>query len=207
MSTKDSNQDRLLEHNYDGIQEYDNPMPAWWVWIFWATIIFSVLYWLNVPGVGSGKGRIASYEAEVARVQALRAAEQQAAGPVTGEALVAMSNDPARVEAGKAVFTTNCVPCHREDGGGSIGPNLCDDYWIHGGTPIAIHTTIDKGVLDKGMPAWGQTLKPEDVEAVVAYVLTLHGTDPEDPKEPQGTKVEDGQEHDHAAHEAAEETK
>lgn len=194
MSTKDQDQDRLLDHQYDGIQEFDNPMPAWWVWIFWATIIFSVLYWIDVPGIGSGKGRIAAYEAEVAKVQALRAAEQQAAGPVTGEQLAAMAQDPAKVAAGKAVWTTNCVPCHREDGGGVIGPNLCDEYWIHGATPIAIHTVIDKGVLDKGMPAWGETLKPGDVDAVTAYVLTLRGTEPQDPKEPQGIKVEEGEE-------------
>jgi cytochrome c oxidase cbb3-type subunit 3 len=196
MSTKDSKQDRLLDHNYDGIQEYDNPMPAWWVWIFWATILFALLYWINVPGIGSGKGRIAQYEAEVERAQALRAAAEQAAGPVTDELLFALAKDPAKVEAGRAVFAANCVPCHREDGGGSIGPNLTDDYWIHGGRPVAIHNTVDKGVLDKGMLAWGQTLKPDELNAVVAYVLTLHGTDPKDPKEPQGTKEEEADEAD-----------
>jgi cytochrome c oxidase cbb3-type subunit 3 len=92
------------------------------------------------------------------------------------------------VEAGKVVFTTYCVPCHRPDGGGLIGPNLTDDYWIHGGRPSEIIKTVTEGVLAKGMPNWGKMLKQEQVESASAYVLTLHGTNPPNPKEPQGTK-------------------
>jgi cytochrome c oxidase cbb3-type subunit III len=184
-------EDRLLEHEYDGIREYDNPMPRWWIWLFWATIVFAVLYWLNVPGIGTGKGRIANYEREMAAAQEKFGSRAPApgAGPTDAE-LIAFSKDPAQLERGKAVFTASCVPCHRADGGGVIGPNLTDDFWIHGGKPTQILNTITTGVLDKGMPAWGATLKPDDLPAVAAYVMSLHGTHPPTPKEPQGAKEE-----------------
>lgn len=181
----DQDQDRLLDHNYDGIQEYDNPMPRWWVIIFWATIIFSILYWLNVPGIGRGPGRIAAYEADMAHARALQAA-QPPAGP-TAEQLAALVNDAGIVATGKQVFAQNCAACHRADGGGLIGPNLTDDAWIHGGALPAVHKTIAEGVLAKGMPAWGKVLRPEQVNAVTAYVATLRGSNPPNPKPPEGT--------------------
>jgi cytochrome c oxidase cbb3-type subunit 3 len=186
MSTKPE-QDRLLDHNYDGIQEYDNPMPGWWVWLFWATIAFSVLYWINLPGIGTGRGRIANYEREMAAA-AERYAAFRRGGTVDPAALGALARDPAARERGRQAYATHCAACHREDGGGSIGPNLTDHYWIHGGSVLAIHATVRDGVLDKGMPAWGELLKPDDLEAVVAYVTTLEGTNPPDPKEPQGSR-------------------
>jgi len=182
-------EDRLLDHEYDGIQEYDNPMPRWWILLFWATIVFAVLYWLNVPGIGSGRGRIANYESEMAAAQAKLGAHAPAAGAGPSDAdLVAFARDPEKLERGKAVFAANCVPCHRADAGGAIGPNLTDDFWLHGGRPTQILHTVSAGVLDKGMPAWGATLKPDDVPAVTAYVMSLHGTHPATPKEPQGAE-------------------
>uniref|UniRef100_A0A832MLW7 C-type cytochrome n=1 Tax=Eiseniibacteriota bacterium TaxID=2212470 RepID=A0A832MLW7_UNCEI len=186
---KQPEQDRLLDHNYDGIQEYDNPMPGWWVWIFWATIAFSVLYWFNVPGIGPGPGRIANYEREMAAAEEKYGALRQA-GPVDEAALRALAADPAQVEAGRAVWSANCAVCHREDGGGGIGPNLTDAFWLHGGSLLAIHRTVQAGVLDKGMPAWGEVLRPDDLNAVVAFVATLRGTHPPDPKAPEGTPVD-----------------
>ena len=184
--------DRLLDHDVDGIREYDNPLPRWWINLFWATIVFSVLYALNVPGIGSGKGRIANYERDMAQARARQAARAATAPPGTVDeaGLLALARDPARLKAGRERFVATCAACHREDGGGSIGPNLTDDFWIHGGTPMEIMKTVTEGVVDKGMPAWGQTLKPDEVAAAVAYVLTLHDTHPPAPKEPQGTKVE-----------------
>jgi cytochrome c oxidase cbb3-type subunit 3 len=91
------------------------------------------------------------------------------------------------------MFTEKCTPCHLKDGGGSIGPNLTDDFWIHGNQPGQIYTVIDKGVLDKGMINWGATLKPDQMQSLLAYVLTLHGTRPATPKEPQGDKLEEWQ--------------
>jgi cytochrome c oxidase cbb3-type subunit 3 len=191
--TTEPTDENVLEHNYDGIQEYDNPLPKWWVWLFYITIAYSVLYWFNVPGIGIGKGRVAAYEADLAKARAQQEA-LAAQNPLTHETdatLMAAMHDPATLAAGKALFTGTCFTCHAADGGGGIGPNLTDAYWIHGGTPTEILKTINAGVLDKGMPAWGQTLKPEQVRAAAVYVLTLRGTQPAKPKDPQGTKLED----------------
>jgi cytochrome c oxidase cbb3-type subunit 3 len=177
------NDQNLIEHNYDGIQEFDNPLPRWWVYLFYATIIFSILYVLNVPGIGIGKGRMADYEADVA---AWRAAHPQQEPDASPEQLAALAADPAALETGKQVFNTNCASCHRADGGGMIGPNLTDDAWIHGGTLPEIHKTIVEGVLAKGMPNWGKLLKPAQVNAVTVYVASLKGTNPANPKAPEG---------------------
>ena len=189
MPNKDQ-QDHLLEHSYDGIQEFDNPMPRWWVYLFWATIIFSILYFFNVPGFGVGKGRIADYDRDIAAA-ASADAKRKAAQPAgaSGEQLAAMTKDASVVALGKQVFGQNCVACHRADAGGQIGPNLADDYWLHGGTLEQIHKTVVDGVLEKGMPPWGKVLKPNQLDAVVAYIYTLRGTNPPNPKAPQGDLV------------------
>jgi len=190
---QDPSEDRLLDHNYDGIQEYDNPLPRWWVGLFWATIVFAVLYSLNViPAIGTGPGRIANYEREMKSADA-KVAAVEAASPrveLTEEAVFGFTTDPAALAAGKQTFISTCAPCHRPDGGGNIGPNLTDDYWIHGSKPMEIVNTITAGVPDKGMPTWSQVLKPEQVGHVAAYVLTLHGTHPPNPKAPQGDPLQ-----------------
>lgn len=176
---------RLIEHQYDGIQEFDNPLPRWWVILFWATIIFSVLYWFNL-GVGIGPGRIAQYDADVAAALAAAPPAPTAASP---EQLAAMVTDASALEKGKAVFTTNCVSCHKADGGGLIGPNLTDNAWIHGATLPEIHKTIVEGVIAKGMPPWGTLLKMDQIDAVTAYVASLKGTNPPGAKAPEGTVI------------------
>jgi len=186
----DNKQDHLLEHSYDGIQEFDNPMPRWWVYLFWATIIFSILYLLNVPGFGIGKGRIADYDKAMAAAAAADA-KRKAAQPAgaSAEQLAAMTKDASVLALGKQVFGQNCAACHRADAGGQIGPNLTDDYWLHGGALDQIHKTVTDGVLEKGMPPWSKVLKPNQLDAVVAYVYTLRGTNPPNPKAPQGDQV------------------
>lgn len=181
--------DRLLDHEYDGIQEFDNPMPRWWLATFWITILFGILYVLNVPVFGMGKGRIAEYEADMALAAAEAARNDPLAG-MTSERLVALASDPAQLELGKATFATACSACHAADGGGAIGPNLTDDYWLHGRTPMEVLHTIDQGVLEKGMPAWGKSLRPDQLLAVTAYVTTLAGTTPAAPKAPQGVRAD-----------------
>ena len=183
--TQPTEQDRLLDHEYDGIQEYDNPLPRWWIATFWITIIFSVLYVLNLPVVGMGKGRVADYEAEVAKAAELAAANDPLAG-MTAATLEEKARDQGSLELGKVTYASMCSACHAADGGGGIGPNLTDGYWLHGGSPMEIFTTVNAGVLEKGMPAWGKTLKPDQLTAVAAYVLTLRGTTPAAPKPPQG---------------------
>jgi cytochrome c oxidase cbb3-type subunit 3 len=141
-----------------------------------------------VPGIGSGKGRIADYEADVAAAKSLRDKLEPAGGPTTEE-LAALVSRPEVIAEGKQTFTTYCAACHREDAGGLIGPNLADDSWIHGGTATEVHKTIDEGVLAKGMPNWGNVLRPEQVNSVTAYVISLAGSNPPNPKPPEGVKI------------------
>lgn len=187
--TEHQSDDRLLEHDYDGIREYDNPMPRWWLYIFWATIAYSILYYFNVPGIGIGKGRIAAYDADVAEAAAL-AAKNNPFATVNDGVILAAAKDPAKLALGKTTFSTTCSACHRADGGGVIGPNLADDYWIHGGKPLEILKTVTEGVTAKGMPPWGRMLTPDQILSVVAYVTTLQGTNPPNPKAPQGVRAD-----------------
>lgn len=192
MSTPDDNKDfkstneRLIEHSYDGIQEYDNPMPRWWLLSFAGTIIFSVIYLFNVGPVGNGKGREADYRDEMKK---FAAAHPAPTGNVPVVKLLAMVKDQEAVHEGGEAFRTYCASCHRMDGGGLIGPNLADNAWLHGGQIRDIYQTVVNGVLEKGMPAWGKMLKSEQVEQVVAYVASLQGSNPVNPKAPQGIPV------------------
>ena len=182
--TPQNEPDRLLEHDYDGIREYDNPMPGWWLWIFLATIIFVPIYYIAPAPFGAGEGNVAEYAAEVAAYEAAHP-QQESTGPSAAQ-LLAMAADREVVEEGQEVYTTNCAACHGPNGGGVIGPNLADDAWLHGGSPDAIHRTVRVGVLEKGMPGWERLLKPAQVDQVVAYVISLRGTTPTNPKAPEG---------------------
>jgi cytochrome c oxidase cbb3-type subunit III len=182
MSSED--RDRLLAHDYDGIEEYDNPLPGWWVWVFWATIVFSAAYWIYYQ-LGPGPSIIAQYEAE-ARAAATRQAALAPAVGMTDEAIVALGKDARVMAAAKVIFATRCMPCHGPEGQGLVGPNLTDDYWIHGRRPTEILHTIAEGVPDKGMVPWKDQLKPEELPTLAAYVLSLAGTNPPNPKAPQG---------------------
>lgn len=184
--TNDNIQDKLLDHTYDGIQEYDNPMPRWWLLTFAGTVIFAVIYMFDIGPVGNGKGRIADYEADMAAYAAAHPAPT--GGEMNADQLLALTTDREAVEDGKETYTAYCASCHAPDGGGLIGPNLADAYWLHGGAITDIYKTVANGVLEKGMPPWGKTLKPAQLAAVVAYVHTLKGTTPANPKAPQGTQ-------------------
>jgi cytochrome c oxidase cbb3-type subunit 3 len=176
-----------MDHSYDGIQEYDNPMPRWWLLLFAATILFVPVYYLAPGDIGNGARKNEMYEKEMA---AFRAAHPDfGSSAVSAEEMLRIVADPAKVNEGRALFAANCVACHRPDGGGLIGPNLTDDYWIHGGTPVEIRTTIFNGVLEKGMPPWGKMLKPDQVNALAAYVHSIHGSNPANPKAPDGVKT------------------
>ncbi len=180
-------QDRLLDHDYDGIREYDNPMPRWWLWVFYASILFVPFYYFAPAPFGEGPGKVADYEAAMAAERAARPPENVVVA-LSDDEYRALSRDASVVAAAKPLFTTNCAVCHRADGGGLIGPNLTDEAWIHGGEPTTIHRTITEGVLEKGMPPWGRILKPADVDALTAYVLSLQGTRPPTPKAPEGPR-------------------
>jgi cytochrome c oxidase cbb3-type subunit 3 len=181
-----SDRDRLLGHDYDGIEEYDNPLPGWWSWIFVATIVFSLGYWLYYQ-IGPGPTVIAQYDDEMRA-----AAERQAVlapptgGGVTEDSLRALARDARVIAGAREIFAIRCMPCHGPEGQGVIGPNLTDDYWIHGRTLVEIRRTISEGVPDKGMVPWKDQLKPDEISALTAYVSTLAGTNPPNPRPPQG---------------------
>lgn len=184
-----SDDERLMHHEYDGIHEYDNPLPGWWSGIFILTIVFSIGYWIWFHAGGPGKDPQQKFAGEWNEYVAWKAeAEAKATIVVTEESLLQMKGDPAVVDAGRKVFTQNCVGCHMEDGRGQVGPNLTDDFQIHGLGYKDLYDTIRDGVPAKGMIAWGNTLAPRDLANVAAFVSTLRGTNVEG-KPPEGAKV------------------
>ena len=183
-----NDRDRLLGHAYDGIEEYDNPLPGWWTWIFVVSIVFSLGYYVYYQ-LGPGPTAIALYEAEM-RVAAERQAKlAPAPGAVGEEALRALARDARAMAGAREVFATRCAPCHGPQGQGLIGPNLTDEFWLHGGTLVEIRRIIADGVPEKGMVPWKDQLKPEDLSAMAAYISTLSGTNPPGPKPPQGVNA------------------
>lgn len=168
--------DPLLDHAYDGIQEYDNPTPQWWRWTLVASIVFSMGYFTYYHILG-GTSVAEAYAQEMKVVNAKRAAEKKARGAVTEDQLQKILDDSTKVAAGAEIFKTNCVACHKAKGEGLIGPNLTDACWKNGdGSLVAIHKVVDEGVVEKGMAAWGKVLKPDQVNEVTAFVGTLRGT-------------------------------
>ena len=184
----DQNEPKLLDHEYDGIQEYDNPMPRWWVYIFWATIIYSVIYYLLPGDMGAGGKKDDMYAKEMAAYAAAHPAPDVAAGPDVA-ALTALLADGGALAAGQETYTKYCAACHAAGGAGMIGPNLADDSFLHGGSIDSVYLVIANGVLAKGMPAWQSILKPDELSHVVAYVTSLQGTSPADPKAAEGIKA------------------
>ena len=180
---KEYKHDTVLDHDFDGIQEYDNRLPNWWLWTLWGTIIFSLGYWLVFHTYGVAKLPVAAYEAEMESAGGSLA--DLGVRGLTAADLEAFAADPAKLAEGQRVYSTTCQVCHLDKGQGLVGPNLTDDYWIHGGDPLSIHNTIVHGVVEKGMAAWGRQLGADRVDAVVAYLLTLRGTHVEG-KAPQG---------------------
>ena len=178
-------QDELLSHDYDGIREYDNSLPLWWLYLFLGTVVFALGY-IVYYHFGTGQSQ------EQLLVAELQAADEAAAKKLVADVgaekdkLLALTKNSAALEQGRQVFATKCVACHLAQGQGLVGPNLTDDYWIHGGKITDIKNTVVNGVLDKGMLAWKTMLSGDEINAVVAYVWTLHGSNPPNPKAPQG---------------------
>lgn len=181
-----SEQEIVLDHNYDGIRELDNKLPPWWVYMFYATIIFAGIYMVRFH-IFNGPNQINEYETEVAQAKLDIAEFKKNNKDLIDANTVELLTEPADLAAGEAVFTANCVACHKSDGGGGIGPNLTDDYWILGGGIKNVFQTISEGGrAGKGMIAWKTDLKPSEMAQVASYVLSLHGTTPAEPKEAEG---------------------
>ncbi|OWY21323.1 cytochrome oxidase subunit III [Sphingobacteriales bacterium UPWRP_1] len=183
--------DVMLDHGYDGIKELDNSLPPWWVYMFYITIFFSVVYLLHYHILGTGKLSAAEYQAEMEDARIAKIAQEQALaakGMGFDMAKLAPLTDAASLESGKNIFVTNCASCHGNKGEGGVGPNLTDKFWIHGGDFKSIFNVITNGVLDKGMIAWKAMLKPQKIQEVASYIETLQGTSPPNAKAPQGTE-------------------
>ncbi len=176
----------ILDHNYDGIRELDNELPPWWVWMFYATIIFGVVYLVRFHIVGDYDQDL-EYEQEVAAATLAIEEYKKTAKDLVDINTVELLADASDLSAGKAIFESTCVVCHMADGGGGIGPNLTDENWILGGGIKNVFNTISEGGRDgKGMVAWKQILKPAEMAQVASYLLTFQGTTPANPKAPEG---------------------
>jgi cytochrome c oxidase cbb3-type subunit 3 len=174
MSEKDDRaQDdkKLLDHEYDGIRELDNPLPGWWLATFYLTIAFGIAYYAYYE-IGSGPSSVQELGGEIDAAASKEQAKPPKAAPAESELLA------------------RCISCHGARGEGLIGPNLTDRYWIHGGKITDIFTVVTKGVLEKGMPSWEALLKPEEAVSVVSFVWSLRGTNVSG-KAPQGNEVKD----------------
>lgn len=170
----------LLDHEADGIQELDNNLPRWWVWLFYITIAFACGYLGYYHGLGLGQLQAAAYQEEMDLGNRVKNAAQSAFEASLDS--LKPSKDPAVLAKGGVLYANYCAPCHRADGGGLVGPNLCDDYWIHGDKYSDNLRTIVNGVPEKGMLTWKGILNPTDIQAVASYIHTLRGTKPPNPK-------------------------
>lgn len=176
----------ILDHNYDGIKELDNNLPPWWLYGFYASIIFGAIYLLRFH-VFNGENQFDELETELADARMAIEEYKKTAKNLVDVNTVTQLTEASDLTAGKTIFETNCVACHMADGGGGIGPNLTDEYWILGGDIKSIFKTVSEGGRSgKGMISWKQQLKPLEMAQVASYVLTFQGTTPANPKEPQG---------------------
>jgi len=179
-------EDKVLDHNYDGILEYDNPLPGWWVYLFVISIIWSVVYmfYYHVANIGDTQEEeyLAEFKMTGEQAEAMAAAMRKMWDNVKFVAVT----EPEALTEGQEIYKVNCVSCHGAAGEGGIGPNLTDINWLHGGGIENVMKTVINGVPEKGMISWKPVLKPEQIQKVSSFILTLQGTNPPNGKAPQG---------------------
>ncbi|MFN5422324.1 MAG: cbb3-type cytochrome c oxidase N-terminal domain-containing protein [bacterium] len=177
--------DVLLDHDYDGIRELDNALPPWWKYGFYVTIVVGVIYLFLFHVTGTGKNPEQEYAAEMTEAQKMEEAYKAKTKTMVDENNITMA-DADGIAAGKALYTQSCVACHGANGEGGIGPNLTDNYWIHGGSLNKIYQTIKIGYPEKGMQSWQSMYSPVQMKNLTSYVKSIVGTKPANPKAPQG---------------------
>jgi len=184
-NSQNSEYDQLIAgHDYDGIQEFDNPLPMWWLWTFLGTIIFSFMYYIHYEfNVGPTSDQELASEME--SIEKLKSIATSNSPKVD---LITLMKDQNKISSGGTVFTAKCAACHGDKGQGLVGPNLTDNAWIHGSSLDAIYKTVSKGVLDKGMPPWDGILKDDELQNVVLFVYSIKGKNIAGGKAPEGTK-------------------
>jgi cytochrome c oxidase cbb3-type subunit 3 len=195
-------QDILMDHEYDGIKELDNVLPPWWVALFYITVIYGVFF------IGyqhfSDSGISSAQEYEIAMETAEKEVKAYLAKQADGvdETTVTLVTDEADLGIGQSIFVNKCVACHGQNGeGNSIGPNLTDKHWLHGGGVKNVFKTIKYGVPEKGMISWKSQIRASDMQKLASYIISLQGTNPANAKEPQGDIWEETEEDAPAAEE------
>ena len=174
-----------MSHDYDGIRELDNKVPGWWRMAFYATILFAPIYLFRMYGSHTIESQYVELANENKAAAIQKAEYLKMAANNVDENSVKLS-DAAGIEAGKALYVSNCVACHGAEGQGSVGPNLTDNYWIHKGGLKDIYYTIKYGWAEKGMKSWKDDLSPSQIADIASFVTTFQGTTPTNPKEKQG---------------------
>ena len=186
-------EDKILikGHDYDGIQELDNSMPPWLQSLFLGTIIIGFAYGIYYFG-GFGDMQIAELDKEVAMADAAKKAYMEKVGASMDENTVTLLKTADDISKGQTIFTEKCIACHGPEAGGGVGPNLTDDYWLHGGSINSIFKVIKYGVPEKGMISWEKQLSPTDIQKLASFIISKKGSKPANAKEPQGELFEDG---------------
>jgi cytochrome c oxidase cbb3-type subunit 3 len=176
----------LFDHSYDGIRELDNRLPPWWVNLFILTIIWSVFYMYYYHWGGDGPSSQEEYTIQMEQAEKQQAIALAGMGGMVDESNVVALTESSDLAEGELIFKNVCVACHGVAGEGTVGPNMTDEYWLHGGGIKNIFKTVKYGVPDKGMISWQSQLTASDMQKVSSYILTLQGTKPPNAKDPQG---------------------
>jgi cytochrome c oxidase cbb3-type subunit 3 len=180
--------DIAMEHQFDGIVELDNPTPPWFMYLFYLSILFGIIYAVNYHVLKDGNIQDAEYKEEIAVAEKVRDAYMKKFANSVNENNVTALTAAKDIKEGSEIYKTNCVACHGDKGQGGVGPNLTDNFWLHGGNIKALFRTISNGIPEKGMIAWNKTLNPIQIQKVSSFILSIKGTNPAGAKEPQGTE-------------------
>lgn len=178
--------DILLDHDYDGIKELDNSLPPWWKYGFYLTIVIGIIYLYRFHVSHDGPSSEEEYTAEMQKGEEEKAAYLAKSANNVNENNVVALTDASDIAQGKDMFQRTCAACHVADGGGNVGPNLTDEYWLHGGGIKNVFKSIKYGWQDKGMKSWKDDYSPRQIQQLASFILTLKGTHPAAPKAPQG---------------------
>jgi cytochrome c oxidase cbb3-type subunit III len=179
--------DILLDHDYDGIKELDNNLPPWWKYGFYLTIVFALVYLIRFHVTGDGELQDAEYQSELLAAEIQKEEYRKTVADLVDESNVVLLTDMTGIGNGKTIFMNNCAACHGPAGEGTVGPNLTDDYWIHGGSIADVFKLIKYGNPQKGMIAWQNQLSPKQIQEVASFIKTLQGTNPANGKAAEGT--------------------
>jgi len=179
----------MIQDSHDGIIELDNPTPPWFMYLFYVTILFGVIYLINYHVLQDGNIQETEYKNDMAQAEKERGIYLKKFAKSINENNVVRSKSSKDLKEGNEIYKTNCVACHGNLGQGGIGPNFTDNFWIHGGEIKDLFKTITHGIPEKGMIAWNKTLNPLQIQQVASYILSLQGTNPPGAKEPQGVET------------------